>query len=69
MFLQSPLASPEFKPMLDKFSGRIVFSRVVVVMDGYYNINVYFPSFLVILCCLNGLDLLKFSIIISYLYF
>ena len=57
------------RAMPDEFSKRIVFSKFVVVVDAYYNINVYFLVFLVILCCSNGSDLLKFMIIISYLYF
>ena len=52
--------------MLDEFSRRIVFSRFVVVVDAYYNVNVYFLIFLVILCCSNGLDLLKFMIRVNY---
>ena len=69
IFLSSPLASPECEPMPDEFSGKIVFSRFIVVADAHYNIDVYFLIFLIILCYSNKLDLLNSMIIISYLYF
>ena len=69
IFLRSPPASPVYEPMSYEFSGRIVFSRFIVIVDVYYTIDVYFLVSLVVLCCSNELDLLKSMIIISYLYF
>ena len=45
MFLPSPPALPEYDPMPDEFSGRVVFSKFVVVMDIHCNIDVYFLVF------------------------